>query len=74
MSAARRKEDKRLKNKEKNMNKEFKDKATNAKASKKPSISPNIPNFGHFKAPSPNKLGITPKTSNRGFGRFKSSN
>ena len=74
LAAAKRKEEKRLKNREKNMNEEFEDKATNGKSSKKPFASPNIPNFGHFKAPSPNKLGITPKTSNRGFGRFKSSN
>lgn len=69
---AKRKEDKKLKAKEKNANAEFERKSSNN--IKNNFKSPNIKDFGHFKAPTPSKLGVITKTIPKGFGRFKKSN
>jgi hypothetical protein len=69
---AKRKEDKKLKAKERNANAEFERKSSNN--IKNNFKSPNIKDFGHFKAPTPEKLGVIIKTIPKGFGHFKKSN
>ena len=72
LQEAKRKEDKKLKAKERNANAEFERKSSNN--IKNNFKSPNIKDFGHFKAPTPNKLGVVTKTIPKGFGHFKKSN